>query len=79
MKIDLHIGRLVVDGAHGVDADALRTALADALAQRFADAPPALSGYAVPSLRATLAPNAASLGDGVAHALHGALAPGTPR
>ena len=77
MKIDLHIERLVIDGA-AHDADAVRAALTRELAQRFADAPPDLAGFAVPSLRA-IAPaapmgTAQALGSGVAQALHGALA-----
>lgn len=85
MRINVHIERLVVDGAPGIDGDALRAAVADALAQRLAATPPALASLAVPSLRAhaPAAPmhTAESLGGGVAHALHGALAPdaGTSR
>ena len=78
MKIHVHIERLVIDGA-AHDGDAVRTALTRELAQLFADSPPELAGFAVPSMRA-LAPaapmdTAESLGSGVAQALHGALAP----
>ena len=84
MRINLHIERLVIDGA-ALDGDAVRAALTRELSQLLAAAPPALDGLAVPSVRAQApqAPmrTAESVGSGVAHALHGALAPGagTPR
>lgn len=88
MKINVHIERLVIDGA-AHDADAVRAALTRELSQLLADAPPALAGFAVPSVRA-FAPTAPmrsadALGGGIAQALHGALAgdgappAGTPR
>ncbi|WP_386069609.1 hypothetical protein ACFJIW_05095 [Tahibacter sp. UC22_41] len=78
MKIHVHIDRLVIDGA-AHDGEAVRAALASALAQRLADASPGLSSFAVPNLSA-LAPaapmhTAQALGSGVAQALHGALVP----
>ena len=89
MRIDLHIERLVIDGASldgaALDGDAVRAALTRELSQLLAAAPPALAGLAVPSVRAHAPPapmsTAESLASGVAHALHGALAPGpgTPR
>lgn len=78
MRIDLHIGRLVIDGPVR-DGDAIRAALTRELALRLADAPPALFGQAVASVRAhapaTATQSADALGGGVAQALHAVLVP----
>jgi len=79
MKIELAIERLVLDADAGIDPRALRRALVAALTQRLTAAPPALTGYAVPAVRAVApiaaARDAATFGDGIAHAVHGALLP----
>ncbi|MGK5729761.1 hypothetical protein [Streptomyces sp. URMC 124] len=80
MKVELSIGRLVLDGVPGHRAAALRRALETELGALLTAAPPRGQGdlhlrrAATAPVRATADP--AALGRRIAHAVHGAL--GTP-